>query len=167
MFTSVAGWTVRNRWSVVAGWAVALVSCVVLAGIFGGDSITNFADDERTESGRALATLNAAAGGSAADEARVVVATAPTVPGGVRNPAVRAEVDALRQRITAVDPDTQMADLYTSDVTGDTAISSDSTVGYTTLTVPAHPDGERADLVAEIKDASSQFDAPDSRVNFA
>ena len=167
MFTSVAGWTVRNRWSVVAGWAVALVSCVVLAGIFGGDSITNFADDERTESGRALATLNAAAGGSGADEARVVVATAPTVSGGVRNPAVRAEVDALRQRITAVDPDTQMADLYTSDVTGDTAISSDSTVGYTTLTVPAHPDGERADLVAEIKDASSQFDAPDSRVNFA
>ncbi|MEE4025275.1 MMPL family transporter [Gordonia sp. PKS22-38] len=167
MFTSVARWTVRNRWPVVGTWVVALVGCIILAGMFGGDSITNFADDDRTESGRALATLNAADGGSAADEARVVVATAPSVPGGVRNPVVRAEVEALRERITAIDPDTGMVDLYTRGISPDTAISSDGTVGYTTLTVPAESDSERSRLVAEIKATTEEFDAPDTRVNFA
>ncbi|GAB90759.1 MMPL family transporter [Gordonia rhizosphera] len=167
MFTSLAGWTVRNRWSVVGAWVVALLAGFVLAGMFGGDSITNFADDKRTESGRALATLNGAAGGSAADEARVVVATDPSVPGGVRNPVVHAEVDDLRERITVLDPDTRMADLYAPGVSSDTAISPDGTVGYTTLTVPADSDSERADLVAEIKDAAAQFGAPGTRVNFA
>ncbi|MEE3850185.1 MMPL family transporter [Gordonia sp. LSe1-13] len=167
MFTSVARWTVRNRWPVVGTWVVALVGCIILAGMFGGDSITNFADDDRTESGRALSTLNAAVGGSAADEAQVVVVTDPSVPGGVRNPVVREQVDALRERITAIDPDTRMVDLYSPTLSPDIAISPDGTVGYTTLTVPAESDSERSALVAEIKATTEQFNAPDTRVNFA
>ncbi|MGV9712744.1 MMPL family transporter [Gordonia sp. NPDC003424] len=167
MFASVAGWTVRNRWSVVGAWLITLFAAIALAGAFGGDSITNFADDDRTESGRALATLNGAAGGSAADEARVVVATDSTVPGGVRNPVVRTQIAELRDRITAVDPNTRMADLYAGGASRDVAISPDGTVAYTTLTVPAESDSQRADLIAEIKETTKRFDAPGTRVNFA
>ncbi|MDL9936035.1 MMPL family transporter [Gordonia sp. ABSL1-1] len=167
MFTSLARWSVQHRWTVVGGWLVALIACIALAGAFGGDSVTDFADDHRTESGRALATLNAAGGGSAADESKVVFAVDPSVPGGIDNPQVRAQVDALRARITAIDPATAMADLYAPGVSRDVAVSPDRTVAYTTLTVLADSDSQRSELVDKIKDTATEFDAPGVRVNFA
>ncbi len=167
MFTSLARWAVRNRWSVVGAWVIALFACIALAGAFGGESITDFADDNRTESGRALETLNAAGGGSAADESKVVFATDASVQGGVNNPAVRAEVNALRDRITAIDPNSRMADLYSPVPSRDVGFSPDGTVAYTTLTLPADNDSVRQKVVDEIKASAEEFDAPGTRVSFA
>ncbi|MBD0024403.1 MMPL family transporter [Gordonia pseudamarae] len=167
MLNSLAGWSVRHRWMVVGGWVAAVVSCIILAGAFGGDSITDFADDDRTESGRALATMNAAGGGSAADEARVVFAVDPSVAGGIDNAEVRAEVDALRERITEIDPTTRMADLYATGLSRNVAISPDRRVAYTTLTVESDSDNERNALVEKIKDTATEFDADGVRLSFA
>ncbi|CAM2912356.1 MMPL family transporter [Skermania piniformis] len=167
MFLRLAEFCVRRRRLVLLTWLLALIVAGLLAGAFAGPSVTNFADDQRTESGRALALFNAAGGGSVADNARVVVATDPSVPDGVRNPAVRAQVAALRDRITALDPATGMLDLYTPGNPSDVAISPDGTVGYTTLTLPSESDTVRNERVSQIKDAAASFSAPGARVDFA
>ncbi len=166
MFTALARICVRRRKLVLLGWLVAVLVAAGLAVAFGGQTITNFADDDRTESGRALALFNEATGGSAADQARVVVSTDASVAGGVRNPAVREQVEALRQRITDLDPATAMADMYAPGNPSDVAISPDGAVGYTTLTLPNESDSVRSARVTEIKQAAAGFAAPGAMVNF-
>src|SRR5579863_4438287 len=95
---AVAGWCVRHRRLVVAGWLVALVGLALISQSIGSSYKDSFSLNG-TQSFEAQNLLAKVAPKAAGDREQVVIAV---TQGKVTDPAVRRRVDAMLARIAAL-----------------------------------------------------------------
>ncbi|HEX9315143.1 MAG TPA: MMPL family transporter, partial [Actinomycetota bacterium] len=126
---TLARFSFRRRWLVVAAWLVALVGVTLLTRAV-GTGYSNSFTLPKTESTRAIELLQAAQPKQAGDVDQIVLATS----GGakVTDPDVQQKVTAMLARVAALPHVTNVKSPYSPQ--GARQISADGTVGFAVIT---------------------------------
>ncbi|HWD72489.1 MAG TPA: MMPL family transporter, partial [Actinomycetota bacterium] len=126
---TLARFSFRHRWLVVAVWLVALVGITLLTRAV-GTGYSNSFTLPKTESTRAIELLQAAQPRQAGDVDQIVLATS----GGARvtDPDVEAKVTAMLARVAALPHVTNVRSPYSPQ--GARQINADGTVGFAAIT---------------------------------
>src|SRR5947208_2773734 len=116
---TLAGWSVRHRRLVVAGWLVALISLVGISQSIGSSYKDSFSL-EGTQSFEAQTLLERVAPKASGDREQIVVAVKQ---GKLTDPAVRSQVEAMLTKVAALGYVASVASPYRSAGTAKTATS--------------------------------------------
>ena len=145
----------RRRRLVLGGWIVLLVGLLALAGAFGGVFKVEF-KLPGSESQRAFDTLEANGFGDRTGEQGQLVIEAPQ---GVDDPAVRAEMEQLFDRIEANVDSVTVVSPYTEE--GARQIAEGGTIGYAEMNFTDRASSEYQEDADEVKDLVADVQLPD------
>jgi len=126
---ALAGWCVRNRRLVVAGWVVVLVGLSVISHSVGSRYEDSFSLNG-TQSFEALSLLQKVAPSASGDREQIVVAVRH---GKLTDPDVRVRVEAMLAKVAALRDVASVASPY--EPTGTTQLSTSHQVAFATVTL--------------------------------
>jgi RND superfamily putative drug exporter len=157
--------SVRHRRLVIIAWLAGVAGMLGLGITFAGENNTDFSLPG-TESQQAADLLEEASGGEDPfASGQVVIATDPSIEGGVHNPEVQTLVEDLLADIAAEVPTGEVDSPYGPDAYG--MSSPDGTVAFAEINLGTGTDGELTDRIEPIKELRDQFEAPGVTVELA
>ena len=152
MLARIARWCFRHRWLTIVIWIVTLVGgSAVAQGVMGGDRFETRFSIPQTESRRALELLDEAfPDKDSVTDAQLVV----EAPQGIDDPAVKSALSSLFVAVTDGVPGLRLTSPYevpsiTNPSGGERLISSDRTIAYAELGLPAIESQEGQTLLGE------------------
>ncbi|MFM8946348.1 MAG: MMPL family transporter [Actinomycetota bacterium] len=152
MLARIARWCFRHRWLTIIIWIATLVGgSAVAQGVMGGDRFETRFSIPQTESRRALELLDEAfPNKDSVTDAQLVV----EAPQGIDDPAVKSALSSLFLSVTDGVPGLRLTSPYelpniTNPAGGERLISSDRTIAYAELGLPAIESQEGQTLLGE------------------
>ncbi|MFM8649177.1 MAG: MMPL family transporter, partial [Actinomycetota bacterium] len=152
MLARIARWCFRHRWLTIIIWIATLVGgSAVAQGVMGGDRFETRFSIPQTESRRALELLDEAfPDKDSVTDAQLVV----EAPQGIDDPAVKSALSSLFLSVTDGVPGLRLTSPYelpniTNPAGGERLISSDRTIAYAELGLPAIESQEGQTLLGE------------------
>ena len=152
MLARIARWCFRHRWLTIIIWIATLIGgSAVAQGVMGGDRFETRFSIPQTESRRALELLDEAfPDKDSVTDAQLVV----EAPQGIDDPAVKSALSSLFLSVTDGVPGLRLTSPYelpniTNPAGGERLISSDRTIAYAELGLPAIESQEGQTLLGE------------------
>ncbi|MFW6091961.1 MAG: MMPL family transporter, partial [Actinomycetota bacterium] len=165
MINRLAYRVVRHRRLVLVGWLLVVAGMIGVGTTFAGESDTDFSNPGSESQQAADMLADAGYETDPLSAGQVVIATDPSIEGGVRNPQVRTAVEGLLGDIAAQLPGEAVDGPYAREAYGQ--ISPDGTVAFAEIDLGEGTDAQLAERAERVQQLRSDFEAPGVTVELA